>query len=332
MSQTMRRTDNYLCKDGQISLTGSTSVPVSQAPQCPAPAISVSATPKTPSVGTTVAVSIRTRHVSRVDYQCYETFSKQVVKQGQVAVGDSIVNIVVTADVTCDAVGTNSDGVKVVARVDIPIDCGAKIKVNGRCEDFRCREIRTLAKSANGIYEVPPRSADGICYSVKIMNEIPFGDSGLTKTFDQSVVSRNHDNGFENPNDVRNPYMMGRSVIKFRLGGARTVKLSGEGNDLAPILVDNFVLTAIHPETVTNPGAQYFRAYGTADSTVYNTNAVLVNNQQVPVQVFATGGTSTITPLDITTQIQALVTHILDARAMDCGMARQMSDLYVLFQ
>jgi hypothetical protein len=271
------------------------------------------------------------QYVSEVKYSCKEVGASAALKDGSVAVGSAQVPLTISSDVACDVNAKNSTGTMISVHVDIPVDCGNKMKVGGKCVEFSCKTVTKL-EPVNGLITVPERTADGICYSVKLMDAVTSGASSLTKSMDPTVISRNHDGGYSDPNKVHNPYLMGSRVVDFNMEGPHQVKLSGSGMALAPIAVDNFVLTGIYPKSVANPGASYFHAYGTSDSSVYDTNAVLVNNAQVPVQAFATGGTSTIAPLDITNQVMAKQTYTLDARALDCGGSRAMTDLYLLFQ
>ena len=124
---------------------------------------------------------------------------------------------------------------------------------------------------------------------------------------------------------------MGKSLFDLKLAGPREVKLAGSSDRISPILVDNFVLTAIYPKS-ESAKTSYFHAYGTSDSTIPGENGVRVGNDIVPVNVFATGGTSTIAPLNITNQITATETFTMDIRSLDCGGTRHMSEIYLLLQ
>jgi hypothetical protein len=328
--QKNRTTDSMLCKDGVISKTGSKTEAINMVPECPAPMLSASAVPVPAAEGSVSNLNIMSQYVSEVKYTCKQAGASSPLKDGNVAVGAAQVPLTIKADVSCDIEAKNSVGVMVSAHVDIPVDCGNKMKDGGKCVEFSCKSIMALAP-VNGLLTVPARTGAGICYSVKLMDAIANSSSKLTSTRDMTVLSRNHDAGGGN----RNPYSMGAKVVDFYMEGPHQVKLSGSGMALAPILVDNYVLTGIYPKSVANPGASYFHAYGTSDASVIGTdavNSILVNDQPVTVQAFATGGTSTIAPLDITNQVMEKQTYTLDARALDCGGAREMTEVYLLFQ
>lgn len=125
---------------------------------------------------------------------------------------------------------------------------------------------------------------------------------------------------------------MGSLRVDFRLQGRRSVKLAGSENSLDPILVDNFLLSGIFPRSIQNPGVQYYRAYGTRDSTIGGSESISFRNTPIAVSGFDTGGTSTIAALDITQEIQTNVTYTVDVRALDCGSQRALSSIYIVFQ
>jgi hypothetical protein len=297
----------------------------------PRPVIDTVVNPKIPKEGTKADYMISTAYAQTIAYMCRDAATGSVVYQGQVALGDVSVPLTITQDLYCDAIAMNAAGDKATSHIDIPVDCGNKIKSGHKCMEFSCKSVKTLTLS-NGKLDIPARTADGICYSIKLMDKIANSSSSLTKTTDANLISRNHDVRYNDPNDVRKPYLMGKSNLQFKLDGARQVKLAGAQTVTTPILVDNFILVGIYPSSVTNPASEYYKAYGTSDSTVYNSNSVILNNKYVPVTAFATGGTSTITPLDITAQVQSGQSYSLDLRALDCGAARELSDIYLLFQ
>ena len=171
LSQTMLTTESFLCKDGVISLVSSNTMPKTAAPECPAPTLSVAANPMMAPVGTIANLVISSRYVSSVSYTCKETGRASDLAAGTVQPGNSQVPVLVNADVTCIVVATNSAGTKLESSVTIPVECGNKIKNGGKCEDFSCKEFRTVTIE-NGLLEVPARSAAGICYTVKLMDAI----------------------------------------------------------------------------------------------------------------------------------------------------------------
>ena len=132
---------------------------------------------------------------------------------------------------------------------------------------------------------------------------------------------------------------MGSVLIPFKINGARVVKLSGGLSATAPILVDNFVVIGVRPTGSDSTGqiSSLYKVYGSSDSTLIDSNGAATENISVlgtliPVIPFATGGTSSIAPVDVTRQVQPNVMQTLDVRALDCGGARELSNIYLLFQ
>lgn len=206
-------------------------------------------------------------------------------------------------------------------------NCGNQIEINGHCVDFQCSSVINLTSAAD-LQNIPARTVEGLCYSYKMADAIANSASSLTTAVDADVVSRNHSGG----SATRNPYLMASIKLDVKLGGGRVVKLAGGSNATSPILVDNFLLVGVYPSnTAITDWATYYNAYGTSDSTVAN-NSILFHNQNILLQPFGGGGTSTIAPLDISKFIFPLTSYTLDIRAEDCGGARQLSSLYLLFQ
>lgn len=294
------------------------------------PTVSLQSNPAQPAEGSTIQLNVNSTNATSVAYSCRSAVDGKVVKQGSTAPGVSQVQLTIVTDTICDVVATNATGGTANASITIPVSCGNKLKVGGKCQEFACKEVRPIA-AVNGILQIPQRTTEGLCFSIKLMNRISASNSSLTPTLDTSITSRNHDIRYNDSFDVRTPYLMGRRQLQFRLAGARQVKLAGAADSRVPILVDNFVLVGIHPASIA-PDSGYFRAYGTADSTVHDSTNILLNRNPVPLTAFATGGTSTITPLDVTTQIQPNETYKMDVRSLDCGAAREMSDIFLVFQ
>jgi hypothetical protein len=199
-------------------------------------------------------------------------------------------------------------------------------------QPFSCKTIQAVLPAANGVLEIPARSEAGLCFSVKLMDAIANSASNLTPNIDTDLISRDHDRGISSPENRRNPYLLGKSVLNFKLDGPRSVKLSGSGSQLSPILADNFILAGIYPQSIANPDPEYYRVYGTSDSSVGTGNGVYFRNVYLPINAFATGGTSTIHALDISSRVIPNSVYTLDVRALDCGAVRELSDIHLLFQ
>jgi hypothetical protein len=191
--------------------------------------------------------------------------------------------------------------------------------------DFQCKSFVTLALGNS--MQIPARDGSGTCYAVKLLNAIANSASSLTAVTDSEVVSRNHDTGAA----TRNPYVLGSDTLEMTLADRRFVKLSGSASQLAPIKVDNFILSGIYPSSGPN-STNFYRAYGTADSTIPGTKVITLRGDNISLQPFGPAGTSTVNALDITSDIIPGSPYTLDLRALDCGGSRELSDVYLLFQ
>lgn len=195
--------------------------------------------------------------------------------------------------------------------------------------DFQCLQTQVLQYSDN--MQIPARDNSGTCYAVQVMTAIPRGASSLTKNIDTTVISRNHDVSASDPTQTHNPYLMDSQLLNFTFQGLRKIKLSGAADAISPILVDNFILVGFGTQGTALSPEQY-SAYGTSDSTVFSTGGILLNNEVVALTPFASSGTATVKPLDISQTILAGQGYTLDLRAEDCGGQRQLSNIFVVFQ
>ena len=194
---------------------------------------------------------------------------------------------------------------------------------------FDCKKF--VALSAADELEIPERDDSGTCYTLKIFDAIAESNSNLTALLDDDVISRDHDPGSDMVYQTRHPYLMGKAIVNFKLKSLRNIQLSGSADSLAGILVDNFIMTAVHPRSVP-VAAEYFKAYGSKDATIYPTTNIKYRGADVPLSVFAQGGISTLDPLDITDYVEVDKSFSLEVRAQDCGSTRALSDVYLLFR
>lgn len=193
--------------------------------------------------------------------------------------------------------------------------------------DFTCQSVVLLAPSPN--LNIPARSPNGICYAVKLFDAIASSASHLTAQLDYDVVSRDHDSKVF---ATRNPYKLGSGLFNLKLEGPRKVKLSGGLDSSARILVDNFILVGIYP-LGSQPIKTYYKSYGTKDSTIdAGETYIEFKNDQIPLQPFASGGTATVEPLELVSDLLPMRAYTLDIRALDCGGWRELSEVYALFQ
>lgn len=265
--------------------------------------------------------------VTQAQYTCVTKTSKKEVVKGAIATATAQIPFVVSEDIACTVSGLNKAGASIQVVVDAVVNCGNRVKANGMCQDFNCKSVVNLA-AVGGILNVPSRNEEGICYAVKVFDRIANSRSSLTPTRDTDVISRSHDSG---PRLV-NPYSMGKAAIKFRMAGPRTVKLAGGLSADAPIKVDNFTLVGVYAESVT-PMPSHYKAYGTKDSTVDQAEThIQYLNAPIGLTSFGPAGTATLTPLEIVNQADSNLNYNLDLRALDCGGARELSDIFLLFQ
>lgn len=212
---------------------------------------------------------------------------------------------------------------------DVPdATCGNRINSNGVCKDFVCEHVIEI--NAQSLNDIPARNADGNCYAMKLGSAISKSPSNLTSARDNEVISRNHDDN----NGSHHPYSMASFKGEIKLRGPRVVKLSGGLSETAQIKVDNFILTGVYRDgTDIIKYSDYYKARGTSDSSIPNGSGnISFKNEQIPLEVFASGGVSSIAPIDLSSTIQANTYYWLDVRALDCGGDREMSNIYILFQ
>lgn len=271
-------------------------------------------------------LNITLTQVYNPSYRCVKVSDNSVVVADKITTNTSAVNFIVGEDILCDVMGLDKldQPIKVSVRADV--NCGNKIKEGGKCVDFKCLSITTLTYRKN--LSIPARTADGVCYAMKIFDPVENGRSSLTTVFDDDVVSRNHESG----GGTRHPYSLGKDLLNFVLAGPRVVKLAGGLDANSSILIDNFVLVGLYPKAIS-PIPAHYSAQGTADSVTDSTNMTLLfKNSPVPLKPFASGGTATVGAFDIVRMADPNLNYMLDIRALDCGGSRELSTVYVLFQ
>ena len=203
-------------------------------------------------------------------------------------------------------------------------------------DPFTCTGFTVLSPDSSGILDVPARAAggSGTCYAIKVLNAISFSPSSNNPNHDSEVISRNHDVTSTDPMQTHHPYVLGETTLQIYMEGARGIELSGASNALSSITVDNFILVGVGP-TALIADPSYYSAYGTADSTIQldgRTDSIEFRNQAVVLTPFATGGVSTVSPLQLETEIEVQHDYTLDLRALDCGSVGALSDVYLVFQ
>lgn len=314
-------------------------VPVSDTTQV-AYVLEVSATPRVVKEQETSDILIKYKNLTKINYLCQDKNKTTSFLSGSISLQSSegihsLKTAAISADTYCEFSGesaASSMNPVVKTNLALELNCMNKIKnESGRCEDFKCLKVMTL--SLNDLTNVPARTSEGICYAVKLMSGIANSSSSLSQNSDSEVISRNHDSG---GNSTRNPYVLGSFSSEINLAGERVVKLSGGLDASKKILVDNFVLTGVYPVSTNdsaNELAKYYKVRGTSDSAISNSQSgVKFRQTLLPVIPFGPSGTSSVAPIDISAEVIPQVPYILDIRALDCGGARELSDIYLLFQ
>lgn len=198
--------------------------------------------------------------------------------------------------------------------------------------EFVCKSVKALQLPPEGqALQIPDRDANGTCCGIKLMSGIVNGDSNLTKTFDTEVLVNNHRrrNGDNAVPTV--PFLMGQANFAFTLRGVRHMKLSGALDQVTNIIVDNFVLVGFG-EQAPSLNANNYAAYGTADAVIPGSDSIKLDGSLIQLKPFAGAGTATIGLLDISQAVSPNIAYQLDVRAEDCGGARELSDIYLIFQ
>jgi len=277
--------------------------------------------------GTTGTLNITLTQVTGAYYSCKTTAGNVDVAKGSITGTSAAVNFVVSEDILCTIAGKDKNSMDISKTVLAEVGCGNRVKEGNKCVDFKCLKIVELPYSKK--FSVPKRTTEGICYAMKLFDPIANSNSNLTKEFDTTVISRDHDRSGMN---LRNPYVLNKDLLNFILEGKRVAKLSGGANATSSIKVDNFVLVGLYPEAI-QPTVSHYSAQGTLDSTVTTAQThILLNNQPVPLKSFGPYGTATVAPIEIVTEADENLSYMLDLRALDCGGARELSYIYLLFQ
>lgn len=311
------------------------------------PALEVKAIPNVVKEQGSSVIEVKYQNLTKVSFSCQDKTKSQSYANSFKAInatslyGSFSVNVSnISSDVYCEFIGENSSIATLLpikASLTIQLDCLNKIKNdNGRCEDFKCQKVEVLG--LQDLNNIPARTSAGVCYAVKLMSSIANSSSSLNKDLDMEVVSRNHDNGYSNPSSTRNPYILNTFRGEVRILGERVIKLAGGADANKNILVDNFILTGVYPVSTNESASQlvsHYKIRGTSDSTIKDASGnlgIAFRNILLPVIPFGNAGTSSVAPIDISAEIAPNVQHTIDIRTLDCGGARELSDIYLLFQ
>ncbi len=286
-------------------------------------------------------ISVSYFNLSQINYSCRDKANTTTLFEGKVSIVklEGVLDLQmnsILSDMICKFTGDDSEVMQnpvVRTELAIEVNCLNRVKnAAGRCEDFRCLSFVEL--TTNELARIPARTSQGICYTKKLMSRIKNSKSSLTLAKDPEVLSLDHDTYAVSPS---HPYVLGEFHSEVSLQGERVVKLSGGQSASQNILVDNFLLLGTYPASIgitSENIAKYYKVRGTSDSAFSSASGLGVhfNGNLLNVIPFGSGGTSSIAPIDISAEIEPGIPHTLDIRALDCGGARELSDIYLLFQ
>jgi hypothetical protein len=218
------------------------------------------------------------------------------------------------------------------------------------CNSFVALTANGTGPGYLGSFVVPPPDATQTCYYVHVINSVDLGSpvpSSDWQTYRNDIYARDHDvsHGNASPRVIGSTANADGSIntgavgkATFTLLGQRTVSLSGSASGNVNMLVDNFILLEMNSKTF---GLQNL-AEGTADAipwlnpTVSGsqlTGPITVNNDPILNYVsFAAGGTTNITPVDISSFFPLNDSVSVTTTGLDCGGVGDISDIYILFQ
>jgi hypothetical protein len=244
----------------------------------------------------------------------------------------------------------------------IPLQCSQGQISNGTA-CVPCQSYVALQPDSSGNYTIPAQDDSATCYYAHLIDAVDMSgavDSNTWQTFDTAVVARHHVTANESsivlnnmigPNGHSNyyPRVIGSSAnsngsvntgaissSKFTLLGNRAVTLSGDFKGSTAMLVDNFILL----QTSSSKGS-WALAEGSSDALPWlnptnandaTTTSITLNGAPVTYSSFATGGTSELTPNDLSQYFPINSQVSLFAEGLDCGGIGQISDIYILFQ
>lgn len=217
--------------------------------------------------------------------------------------------------------------------------------VNGGCQV--CQSFTQLP-SGNPSYVIP---ADGNCYSIHIINSVPTQNSSNWLTHIPYINSRLHGvstNQNAPPGVIGSTSGPGGSINtgavwsgNITLAAPRTVTFAGNptgtgSQSQTQITVDNYLLLQTQSSAqglnIFGEGSQDAVPWLNPGTTSNATGPITVNSQPINYYPFATGGTSDITPSDLSSFFPVGDQVNFSAMGLDCGSVGGISDIYLLFQ
>ncbi len=209
----------------------------------------------------------------------------------------------------------------------LPPVCPAGTSYNGVvCVPFAAVCNQYIELSGDDIV-VPPRSAGGLCYYIKMVNARPTVSSTNYPEMRTDITARSHDNGV-----TPYPRILGARLLEgMMVLGEREIILSGSSSGQAQIQVDNFFLLESIYETADGLTRRELFGQGTADAPLSGVG-LMVDSQRVNYIPGVAGGTAIINPVDLKPFIPLNRLVDLQISALDCGGVGGTTDIYILFR
>jgi hypothetical protein len=210
--------------------------------------------------------------------------------------------------------------------VTIPVIDNAPVVYQG------CLSYVEIINDGN-LLNIPARTANGICYYIKIFDKISVHRSGTSGELrDLEVLASNHDGDSKT---YISPFTMGDKKVRFNKSAYWKMSLSGAFNDpKVKMAIDNFFLVQF--SYGLNPRIQINSAFGTADAEPKTTEKpIYLNSTPLSFKSFAPGGTAYVEALGLILPDESSNNQSNDlelrVRALDCGGSAELKDVYLVF-
>jgi len=190
--------------------------------------------------------------------------------------------------------------------------------------EFVCKTYHEITSSD---FVVPPKTADGKCYYVRLMSPVAkhksgaFGESRTVGVLSADHRSKPYVNYVE-------PYSLADVSMKVGLSGPWQVALSSSFSDpKQDMKIDNYFLIEL-----STSAWSYRFGLGTKDSIISSAKPILVNNTPIDSFTdFAAGGTAVVKAIGLNSYISASSKVNVRFRALDCGGEADGTDVFMVF-
>lgn len=205
--------------------------------------------------------------------------------------------------------------------------------INDQRVDFdQCQSYQELPAGTDRI-QLPAKSANGICYYLKIFNSVALHPSGTQgEQRDGDVLSSNHNGNFD---EYISPFIMGDRSVSLNNSNNWAMSLSGDFDDPSTkMAIDNYFLVQFK-YGITQP-IELVSAFGTADAEPGRGQLpILYKDVEVAFQSFAPSGTALVEAISLKAPAMGAADFQgeidLRIRALDCGGSAQLRDVYMVF-